>query len=241
MARGRNISDAKDFAPGALRRMARAADDLRLLLDREYAMAESLKLVGDHFRLTKRQRQFLYRCVSPPQSASRRRAKLLSVDDLAGATLLVDGYNCLIITECIIAGGVVLLSDDGVLRDVEGIFGSFRVSSHTTRALELIVNVLSKAHLAEVNVYLDEKMRYARRVSEQWDRESTRVGLSWRLIPVENADKALQEGDSGAIVATSDRENMDAATRVFDLPRGVADSDPSLGFVDIVKIVSDTG
>jgi len=216
-----------------LTRLAAAAEDLRLLLGRGYGMRESLQLVGNHFRLTKRQRQFLYRCVSPPAAAVARRAKVVPPGEAEGRRLLVDGYNCLIATECLLAGGVVLLSDDGVLRDIEGVFGAFRVSPHTDTALDLLTGMLAAIRPAETVVFLDERMRHAQCVLEGWQRRLSAAELAAHVATVDNADQAIRRDGERAVVASGDRDNMDAAGRVLDLPRAAAASDPALSFVDL--------
>jgi hypothetical protein len=214
--------DAHEFGGKARERLAAAAADLRWLLDRGYGMRASLALVGDHFRITARQRQFLYRCVSPPGAAEQRRAKLVPPEQMAGQVVWLDGYNCLIISESLLAGGTVLLSDDGVLRDVQGVFGAFRVSPATERAIELLTAVLVCHRPARAVVYLDERMRYAQCVLAHWQQRLAKAELTGWVQTVDNADDALRGADASVIVASSDRQNMDRAARVVDLPRAVA-------------------
>lgn len=222
MPRGATSRDATDFSVKALTRLAEAAPDLRWLLTRGYGMRESLQLVGNHFRLTKRQRQFLYRCVSHPDAAARRRGRLIRPEAMAGQCVLVDGYNCLIITEALLAGGAVLLTDDGVLRDVQGVFGAFRFSEHTDRALTALTEALSANTPQRVDVFLDERMRFAQVVRERWRERMAEAGMSGNVCSVGSADRALRENAAGSVLATSDRVNMDAAERVVDLPGTVA-------------------
>lgn len=233
MPHGSTARDAKEFRPEALAELTRAAADLRLLLGRGYGMRESLELVGNHFRLTKRQRQFLYRCVSPPEAAARRRAKLVPVERLAGARLLVDGYNCLIVTEYALARGVVLVTDDGLLRDVQGVFGAYRVSEHTERAIALLTAVLVRNTPRETLIYLDERMRHTRTVAERWSSELTATGLRACVTRVDSADRSIQEDGAEAIVASSDRANVDAAQLVVDLPRAAVAIAGGSGFLEL--------
>ena len=224
MPRGATSRDAMDFSPKALARLAEAARDLRWLLAREYGMRESLQLVGNHFRLTKRQRQFLYRCVSHPEAAARRRSRLIRPEAMAGQSVLVDGYNCLIVTEALLAGGAVLVTDDGVLRDAQGVFGSFRFSEHTGRALTALTDVLSANTPKRVDVYLDERMRFAQVVQQRWRERMDEAGVSGSVRSVGSADRALCEHAAGSVLATGDRMSMDAAEHVVDLPGAVARS-----------------
>ena len=164
MPHGRTSRDRKEFAPQVFDTLRRAAADLRLFLSRGYGMRESLQLVGNHFRLTARQRHFLYRCISPPAKARCRKQKRVTVDAVRGKNLVVDAYNCLIITEYCLAGGVVMQSDDGVLRDIQGLFGAYRMSEHTKPALALLADAVAKAKPQSVFIIFDAKMRHAERV-----------------------------------------------------------------------------
>ena len=80
MTHGRQSQDARLFSAPEIKKISDAADDLRLLLSKSYGMNESLQLVSNHFKLTSRQRQFLYRCVSPPEKAAERRKKILDIN-----------------------------------------------------------------------------------------------------------------------------------------------------------------
>lgn len=222
MPRGATSRDAKDFSPKALIRLGEAAPDLRWLLARGYGMREGLQLVGNHFKLTQRQRQLLYRCVSKGDAAARRRARIVPPEAMAGQCVLVDGYNCLITTEVFLAGGVVLLTDDGVLRDALGVFGSYRFSEHTERALAALTDVLTANRPGQLDVYLDGRMRFARIVQERWQERVAEAGMPASVHSVPSADRALRENVAGAILASGDRLNMDAAERVVDLPGAVA-------------------
>ena len=235
MPHGATSRDAKDFAPQAIQRLARAAADLRLFRGRGYGVRASLKLVGNHFRLTSRQRQFLYRCVSPPQDAARRRDKLLPVSSISGRKLWVDGHNCLIITESAIAGAVLLRSDDGVVRDVQGVYGAYRMSENTHKALDALSGVLAANPPSELGIFLDRKMRYAQRVQKDWRRKLATAGLDAEFAIVDYADAALREAAAEVIMATSDRENMDAANHVVDLPAAVAEDLDDVWLVDVTE------
>ena len=224
MAHGMTSRDRRDFSEDTLPRLRSAAEDLRLLLGRGYGMNESLQLVGNHFRLTKRQRQLLYRGIVAPRKARVRQRKVIAVRHLAGRRLWVDGYNALIISETCLAGGIVLLSDDGVLRDIQGVFGAFRVSEHTDAALDHLTAVLSDHKPAATTVILDERMRFARHVEKQWRRRFARSGLERAEVrQVERVDRMLQDAPADTVIATSDRETIDAAEQVCDLPRAVAE------------------
>ena len=223
MPRGPTSRDRKDFAAAVLPKLRAAAADLRWLLHRGYGMRGALRIVGNRHRLRKRQRRALYRSVCPPAEAAARRTRLCSVSALHNRHLCIDGYNCLIITECLLAGGIVLQCDDGAVRDVQGIFGSYRITEHTAAALEAVATILQSVRPQEIAVILDARMRYARAVHSRWEQTFRRYGLPISVHPVETADPVLMERGHTAVVASSDGPVMDDVRHVTDLPAAVAE------------------
>ena len=66
------------------------------LLTRGYGSDAALKLVGDHFQLALRQRIALKRGGCSAAAADRRKHKCVALADIAGRSLAIDGFNCLI-------------------------------------------------------------------------------------------------------------------------------------------------
>jgi len=232
MAHGPTAKDYSEFTAESLSTLRAAAEDLRLLLSKTYGMNESLNLVGDHFKLTSRQRQFLYRCVVSPQEAAERRQKIILPSGVRQRELMIDGFNCLIITECCLAGGIVLLADDGLLRDIQGIFGAFRISDNTNEALERITAVLSTTSPAHTTIYLDQRMRYAKSITDKWQNILVAKKVEGEVKIVESADRALR-ASSGKVIATSDRKSAAEAEKLLDIPRAVADNSPELSYITL--------
>src|SRR5437588_95661 len=114
--RGPHPEDAQLFAPEAWLALRSAVGDLCWLLDRGYAGRSALKLVGDRYRLAQRQRVAVGRCSCSRAASESRRARQLAVDQLPGRVVAIDGYNVLTTVEAALAGGVLLIGRDGVLR-----------------------------------------------------------------------------------------------------------------------------
>jgi hypothetical protein len=97
--RGPHPDDATLFAPQMLPRLRAAVADFSLLLTKGYAGTSALKLVGDHFSLTQRQRLAVMRAACSDQQRQSRREHRVPVESLPGRPLAIDGYNLLITTE----------------------------------------------------------------------------------------------------------------------------------------------
>ncbi len=214
--RGPVESDARNFSPGMIPRLGEAARDLRYLLERRYGLKASLKLVGDRFRLTARQRHFLYRAVSPPSLAAERRAKRIDLPKVRGRPLAVDGYNVLITTEAALAGAPLVASDDGFLRDIVGAFASYRRNEHTGPALDLLVDILREAGPSRVAIYLDEAMSRSGLLAEEIRERLAAAGIPGTAWTSRAPDHEIRVSET--IAATSDSALIDRVQAALDLP-----------------------
>ena len=83
--------------------------DYRYLMEQGYSEKASLKLVGDRYRLSRLERNCLFRGVRTRSVARCRMEKLVDSDILGGANLGVDWYNVLITVESYLKGFPVFL------------------------------------------------------------------------------------------------------------------------------------
>jgi len=194
---------------------ASAAHDYRYLLSRAYPAKSALEFVGNHFQLRREERDFLFRAVCSPERAVARRAKTVSVQDIEGCRLVVDGYNCLITLENALRGRSLVMGDDGFVRDVARVFRKFRPTELTKQAYRLIVSLLSSCPPDETLVFLDAKMSASGELASRINRWSEDDGIHLRCITVRCAEKRLA-GLKG-IKASADSVIIDGADRVFDL------------------------
>src|SRR5262245_19498753 len=116
--RGPTLEDPELFDDASLARIREAAIDLRYLFGRGYAEKSAIAWVGDRAQLVRRQRQLLMRAVTSAEEAASIRARTVALEAIAGAHLLIDGYNVLITLETAINRGPLVLSDEGFLRDL---------------------------------------------------------------------------------------------------------------------------
>ncbi|MCD6393995.1 MAG: DUF434 domain-containing protein, partial [Planctomycetes bacterium] len=91
--RGPHPDDVRLFAAKNTDVLGSAVADYSMLLSRGYAPKSSLKLVGDHFALTERQRLAIMRSACSDDQLAGRLAKRLDVGELKGSPIVIDGYN----------------------------------------------------------------------------------------------------------------------------------------------------
>jgi hypothetical protein len=192
-----------------------AAEDLRFLLDRGYPRDASLQLVGNRYNLSQEYRHLLRRGVFSHSLAEERNAKRVSVAELKGTGLAIDGHNCIITLESALKGKTVLLADDGFIRDISGVSGGYKETKETNKALELIMNLIAEAETAETRFLLDAPISgsgdLAARIRGMMGERGMQGDASALKVP--EHIMAKYEG----IIASSDTAVIDHAEGVFDL------------------------
>ena len=132
--RGYVPKDAIEFGPKATKKLNAAAQDLVFLMERGYDTKSASTFVGNHHLLSERQRLALARIVSTSSAVQARKQKeLLQAPD----SLVLDGFNTIITLEVALSGSLLLEGMDGMLRDLAGLRGSYRIVDKTVQAVEL--------------------------------------------------------------------------------------------------------
>src|SRR5439155_3832987 len=93
--RGAGPEDHILFTPENQPILRHAVADLSWLMSRGYASPSAVKIVGDRYELTERQRSAVRRCACDDAALSARTSRRVAHGSLAGKTLLIDGYNVL--------------------------------------------------------------------------------------------------------------------------------------------------
>ncbi|MEN6576976.1 MAG: DUF434 domain-containing protein [Phycisphaerales bacterium] len=147
--RGPHPDDRELFAPAMLPRLREALADFSMLLTKGYADKSSLKLVGDRFNLTQRQRLAIMRAACSDQRLESRLAHQVPIETLAGQPIAIDGYNLLITIEAALSGGLIFQGRDGCFRDLASIHGTYRKVEETIPAIQLIGDFLTEVGIAQ--------------------------------------------------------------------------------------------
>jgi hypothetical protein len=230
--RGHHPEDPKLFGPDALPRLGTAVRDLSLLLTRGYAERSSLKLVGDRYELTARQRLAVLRSCCSDEARRGRQERRVAPETCRGADLVLDGYNVLITVESALAGGYIFRGRDGCLRDLAGLHGTYRHVQETSPAIALVRRVLAEMAPARCTWLLDAPVSNSGRL-KGWILEAAPAeGPPWEVRLVQSPDRVLAEAD--AIVATSDSWVLDRAAGWVNMAgRIVQDHVPEARIVDL--------
>ncbi len=200
-------------------KLCRAAADLRYLLNylhsKGYEKRSVVRLVGDRYLLDKSQRHLLYRSICSEEESRTRKAKLVSLAQIQGCILAIDGYNVLITIESALARRTLVLADDGLVRDIAGVFGRYKTSEKTYAALALVFEALEEGQPQTALFFLDSPISKSGELAARIRQMLEEKGLPSDAQAVEAPGKELLS--SGGIIATSDSILIDKAERVFDL------------------------
>lgn len=213
--RGAHPSDAALFAPENRPLLRSAAADYAWLLTRGYAATAALKLVGDRYRLRRRQRTALSRVACSDQKLDARRSACLPLHKVAGDDLIVDGFNVLILLESALSGGVVLRGRDGCLRDLASVHGTYRAVQETSAAIRLVGETVQQYGPRRVRWLFDKPVSNSGRLAAAVREEAEGRDWPWAVDVVMNPDAAIMASDH--IAVTSDSAVLDGVARWANL------------------------
>ncbi|MHC5060791.1 MAG: DUF434 domain-containing protein [Planctomycetota bacterium] len=213
--RGAHPEDAKLFAARHVDNLRRAVADYSLLLSKGYAQKSSLKLVGDRFSLTDRQRLAVMRCGCSDNQLQVRRSNEADISTLTGKSIVIDGYNVLITAEAALSGAPIFHSRDGCYRDLAGIHGSYRKVTETIPAIELTAKCLQDLRIKSALWLFDSPVSNSGRLKTIIGSLARENSWPWEIELLPNPDKKLIETD--IIAATSDSDVLDKCGKWVNL------------------------
>jgi hypothetical protein len=213
--RGQHPSDATLFAADRISDIRCAVADYSLLLNKGYAEKSSLKLVGDRFTLTERQRLAVMRSACSDEQRASRKSRQLEISNIAGQIIAIDGYNVLITIEAAMSGGLIFRGQDGCCRDLASIHGTYHRVSETQPAIELIGGFLQQTGIGEALWLLDSPVSNSGRLKTFLREIAEKSNWKWEIDLVTSPDAALIKGEK--IVASSDSVVLDKCGKWVDL------------------------
>ncbi len=213
--RGQHPSDIALFAEDRIPGIRRAVADYSLLLSKGYAEKSSLKLVGDRFELTERQRLAVMRSACSDQQRISRKSRQLEINQIAGQAIAIDGYNLLITIEAAMSSGLIFKGQDGCCRDLASIHGTYRRVSETQPAIELIGGFLQEIGTSEALWYLDSPVSNSGRLKTILGGLAKENNWKWKIELVTSPDATLIKGET--IAVSTDSVILDKCARWVDL------------------------
>jgi len=217
--RGPHPQDEKLFSAAQIKIIRCALKDFSLLMTKGYAQKSALKLVGDKFELTQRQRLAIMRSACSDQQLQSRKKREIHFEELAGGNIAIDGYNVLITVEAAMSNAAVFKGRDGCLRDLAGIHGTYRKVTETVPALMLIGEFLHSTGCENVLCTLDSPVSNSARLKSIIYEKTALAGWNWNVKLSINPDAELIAGSRP--VASTDAVVIDKCRKWVNLARAI--------------------
>lgn len=213
--RGPHPQDEELFAPDRIGNLQLAVADFSLLLTKGYAGKSALKLVGDKFSLTERQRLAVMRSACSDQQVASRNQRRVPIENLAGQPVAIDGYNVLITVEAAMSGGVIFKGRDGCFRDLASIHGTYRKVTETIPAVQLIGDFLKEIGVANALWLLDSPVSNSGRLKTLIGELSRKNNWDWQIRLSLSPDFELTKTD--LIIVSTDSVVLDGCKKWTNL------------------------
>ena len=216
--RGYEENDKRFFSSKELIRLKKAKEEIEYLINRDYKLDNVVTFVSNRYQFSNRQRDCLKRVVCTLDSLNLRKSKKLDIKNISGQTIHIDGFNLIITLEVALSKGILIVGSDENIRDLAGLWGTYKIIDKTKQAIELIGKCLDDYNCKKAVFYLDspvsnsDNLKYEiLEVSKNW---STEVEVNL----VNNADVILEKLDN---VVSSDAVIIDKCISYFNLSREI--------------------
>ena len=210
--RGLEPDDDKVFAPKQIEKLTAAQQELHFLLNRGCPIKSAMTFIGNHHQLTSRQSLAVMRSTAPSASLSGRENKRLAPDDLTGKTVYIDGFNQIIALEVAISDGMLFIGQDGGVRDLAELRGTYRLIPQTGTAIGIIRDICAGLNISRAVFLLDEPVSNSGRL------KSKIYDTDW---PLQAETRILRSPDAELkklpFVITSDSIILDGCVSWFNL------------------------
>ena len=198
-----------------------ASYDLKFLLNRGYRRKNALNFVSNKYLLSKHERNYLTRSIYSDLIAKSRMSKIVDISEIENQILLVDGYNVLISVESICKKDYdsLILCDDGIIRDLNAVFGKYKLNEYTKKALNYILVIISEYN-PKIRFFFDKQVSFSGKLAKITEELMNIYKIGGDTVLSSNVDFEIIKMNSieSCVVATSDSAIIDKVSRILDLP-----------------------
>ena len=213
--RGKNSGDDQLFGRNQHPILKQAVDDQCYLLSKGYGSTSVLELVGNRYKLNKRQREAILRIASSDEEIKHRKASECNSNELRNSIVEIDGFNLLIILESALSGAYVFKCRDGCYRDISSVHGSYKRVVKTKEAIVMVGDALNHFEVAKAIWYFDAPVSNSGRLKTLLLEISQTKGYKWDVELLNSPDRKLARSKN--IVISSDGWILDRVEKWFNL------------------------
>jgi len=192
-----------------------AIKDYLYLLNRGFPQEQSLSLVVTRYNLSKKERMLLLRSIHGQRISEHIISKTIACDKLACRTLIVDGLNVLLTIIAALRCDLLILGDDGFIRDLQGVHGKVKYDIYFFKALERLGYGLHTLGLDKVYLFFDKNVKMIGFYSNIIRKVLTKYIDNVKIILSPSCDKEIMSYNG--VVSTSDIVILRSVDNVFDL------------------------
>lgn len=216
--RGFDLNDKRWFSENELLKLKKAHEEIKWLLDRDYKLEAIINFVGGRYQFTTRQRDALKRCTCSTNKEMLRKAKELNINNLIDKTINIDGFNLIINLEVALSGGTLIAGNDGLVRDLAGLRGTYKLIDKTDIAIEYLFKFLETKKIKTVNIYLDLPVSNSGNLKIRIMEHTNKYKILTNVMLVNNADVVLEKLN---FVVTSDATILDKCNNYINLGKNI--------------------
>ncbi|WP_445710615.1 DUF434 domain-containing protein [Flavobacterium sp.] len=214
--RGKEAKDDFFFGTSKFKEnMKEALVDMNYLLSRGYSEKNALFTVGTRYKLASRQQKAVQGMSASNEQLALRKTKEVTLETLENKTLVIDGFNILILLESTLSNGYIFKGQDTCYRDLSSVHGNYKTVNQTDMAIDLIINFYNESKLQQLIWIFDKPVSNSGRIKAKIEAKASDHNLNWRVILEDNADQAIV--NTNQIVASSDGIVLDKAINWFNL------------------------
>lgn len=136
------------------------------------------------------------RSVSSREWIEKRTGKeLLHAGQKLPETVHIDGFNTIITLEVALSGSPVFGCEDGTIRDLAGLRGTYRIIDKTKKAIELMLQQLEFLNIKTVCFYLDAPVSNSGRLSGLIMECAGNYDVAVSVQVINDVDRVLEQLD----------------------------------------------
>ncbi|MCX6741513.1 MAG: DUF434 domain-containing protein [Candidatus Parcubacteria bacterium] len=197
------------------RDVLKAAEDMSYLLNRGYPRKTALNLAVNHYKLGKRRRNYLVRCVFSDKEIKDHKSGHIPPEKMSGKDIVVDAYNVLITVESILCEKEIVMGMDGFLRDISAVFSSYNYTENSRCSLKAVLEAISSYKPRTAQFILDSQISRSGELAEHIRCELKRYGIAGDALTNRNADHEIKE--QNRITLTSDSAIIEKVDNAVDI------------------------
>ena len=204
--RGYVPEDDKYFSQEAICTLQKASRHVHYLINEGYDLKQASTFVGNHFQLSERQRLSIVRSVATDEQIICRRRKQISLSDLSGKDVMIDGFNTIITLEVMLCEGILFECMDGTIRDLAALRGTYRIIPETEDAIRMMFEILQKADIRKAIILLDEPVSNSGRLKSLMAEVGEDYSFDLDIRIIRDVDRTLYDKEN---VITTDSIILD--------------------------------